>query len=120
MDPGTDDPDGLWTIGRLAAETGEEIRVVRFWAAHPAGPRSPYLGPDAMADVRFLRVAKQAGFSLDAIKHILWWPGDDWAAGVQLAAIRQQLARLQVLEHLILERLTLRPGQGERHTLERP
>lgn len=100
--------------------------MVRFWAdaglvrhtrrAH--GHRG--YGPDAVAEVRFLRVAKQAGFSLDAIKHILWWPGDDWAAGVQLAAIRQQLARLQVLEHLILERLTLRPGQGERHTLERP
>lgn len=77
-------------------------------------------GPDAVTDVRFLRVAKQAGFSLDAIKHILRWPGDDRAAGVQLTAIRQQIARLQMLEQLILERQTEGSGQGDMQTLNRP
>lgn len=100
--------------------------MVRFWTdaglvrhtrlAH--GHRG--YGPEAVADVRFLRVAKQAGFSLDAIGRILRWPEDDRAAGAQLAAIRQQIERLQVLEHLILERQNRRPGQGETQALERP
>ncbi|WP_184134759.1 MerR family transcriptional regulator [Deinococcus humi] len=56
---------------------GKEIRVLRYWTnvgllRHTRlENRHRVYAPEVADDVRFLRAAQQAGFSLNAIEHVL-------------------------------------------------
>ncbi len=67
-----------WTIGRVAGEAGVGVETVRFYERQglleePPRRRSGYreYGEDAVAHLRFIRRAKQLGFTLKEIKELL-------------------------------------------------
>lgn len=99
-------------IGQLAALTGETVKALRYWTnlgllsaqRRPSGYRSYPL--EAAEQVRFIRAAQAAGFSLDEIRRILdvRQDGHKPCAHVKadleghLSSVRAQIAQLQALE----------------------
>ncbi|BDP43998.1 heavy metal-responsive transcriptional regulator (plasmid) [Deinococcus aetherius] len=108
------------SIGRLAQITGETVKTLRYWTdlgLLPCERRDTgyrVYGPDATSCVRFIRSAQQVGFSLQEIARVLGAQAQgtkpcsevQQALAAHLVAVRVQLAQLQALEGVLVERLT--------------
>ncbi len=117
-----------FTIGTLAREAGVNVETVRYYQRvglldEPEKPARGYRRYDAatLARVRFIRRAKQLGFSLEEIGELLEL-GDGHCSDVRARAerkhrrIREQIADLRAmartLEGLIA---ACKAGQNETH-----
>lgn len=99
-------------IGRLGALTGETVKAIRYWTdlgllTAGRGPSGYRFYPEqAAGQVRFIRSAQAAGFSLDEIGRILTvrLDGQKPCAQVKadleghLSSVRAQITQLQALE----------------------
>ncbi len=99
-------------IGQLAALTGESVKALRYWTdfgllsveRRSSGYR--HYPPQAVEQVRFIRSAQTAGFSLDEIRRILAVRQDGQKPCGQVKAelnehlntVRAQIAQLHELE----------------------
>ncbi|GHF65538.1 DNA-binding transcriptional MerR regulator [Deinococcus metalli] len=109
----------LLSIGQLARQTGESIKAIRYWTdrglltctRRPSGYRTyPVMSG---SQVRFIRSAQAAGFSLDAVQQVLAirqageQPCEHVKAELEahLSAVRAQIAHLQALEVQVQARL---------------
>jgi MerR family copper efflux transcriptional regulator len=84
--------DGL-TIGRLARESGVGVETIRFYERRglieqPERPRSGYrkYSPETAARVKFIRNAKELGFSLREISELLALEADTEGGRVETRA----------------------------------
>ncbi|MBI0445558.1 MULTISPECIES: MerR family DNA-binding protein [Deinococcus] len=107
-------------IGQLATLTGESVKALRYWTdfglltveRRPSGYR--HYPPEAAEQVRFIRSAQAAGFTLDEIRRILLarQDGQKPCAHVKadldahLKTVRAQIAQLQALEAQLQARVT--------------
>jgi DNA-binding transcriptional MerR regulator len=107
-------------IGQLAALTGESVKALRYWTdlglltveRRPSGYRH-YL-PEAAEQVRFIRSAQAAGFTLDDIHRILVTRQDGQKPcehvkadlDAHLETVRAQIAQLQTLEAQLQAKVT--------------
>jgi MerR family mercuric resistance operon transcriptional regulator len=101
------------TIGKLAAETGVNVETVRYYQRigllrepEKTGGFRHY-GPDHLARLRFIRRAKEGGFSLEEIRSLLELDEVTERGRIRalaqhrLAEIEQRMVDMQALaEHL--------------------
>lgn len=113
-------------IGKLSAAVGVKVPTIRYYEqigllpepGRSAGNQRLY-GADAMNRLAFIRHARDLGFTLEAIRDLLSLSDTpdqscaaaDHIARVQLAAVRDRLARLRALESE-LERMLGQCAQG--------
>lgn len=105
------------TIGRLAREAGVGVETIRFY--HREGllerPEKPsqghrVYGPDALRSLRFIRKAKDLGFTLAEIRDMLaLFQGEGATCGdvagrarSKLAEVRAKIVELQEIEASLL------------------
>ncbi|WP_189005187.1 MerR family DNA-binding protein [Deinococcus malanensis] len=107
-------------IGQLAVLTGETAKVIRYWTdiglltAERRSNRYRAYPDEAAGQVRFIRSAQRAGFSLEEIRRILTIrragrkPCTHVKADLEshLANVRDQLAQLQALEVQLQAKVT--------------
>ncbi len=107
----------MFTIGKLGAATGVKVPTIRYYeeigllprAERNAGNQRLY-GPAALERLRFIRHARDLGFSLEAIRDLLGLltrpdqpcEAADAMALDQIAAIRARIAQLAALEAELL------------------
>ncbi len=118
--------DGL-TIGRVARDAGLAIDTVRYYEREgllqqPARTASGYrqYSADAVARLRFIRQAKELGFSLHEIKELLSLrvaPGKSCAdvksrAEAKIADIEQRVAQLSRMKRALVKLATTCSGRG--------
>jgi MerR family redox-sensitive transcriptional activator SoxR len=111
--------DGM-TIGQLAAHTGLSISAIRFYqrrglmpARQPTGGWQRF-GPDVVARLTVIELAKGCGFTLDEIAVLLdalyapTSPTATWQAmgEAKLAELDAQATRLQQMRRLLTEALS--------------
>ena len=108
------------TIGELADRTGLAVSAIRFYQrrgllpARDAGSGWQRYGPDTLARLAVIELAKGTGFSLDEIAQLLaafdadGSPATTWQtlAEAKLADIDAQAARLHHMRDLLTEALT--------------
>ena len=107
------------TIGRVATAAGCKVQTVRYYeqvGLLPAPPRTAgnqrIYDQTAIDRLRFIRHARDLGFSIDAIRDLLSLSDDpeqsceaaDAIASAQLTQVQQRIARLHALK-LELERM---------------
>jgi DNA-binding transcriptional MerR regulator len=111
--------DGM-TIGQLAARTGLSISAIRFYQRRGLLPARQTnggwqrFGPDSMARLTVIKLAKDCGFTLDEIAVLLdalyapTSPTATWQAmgEAKLAEVDAQSARLQQMRRLLIEALS--------------
>jgi MerR family transcriptional regulator, mercuric resistance operon regulatory protein len=113
------DPPARFSIGEISRHTGVNIETIRYYeririlSAPPrtAGGRRVY-GPAASRTLRFIRRARELGFSLDEIRILLTLSGDG-AEGIcaevreiaahHLGEIRKKIADLRAMEQVLAE-----------------
>jgi DNA-binding transcriptional MerR regulator len=103
----------LFTIGRLARETGCKVQTIRYYEQIGLLPRPPrsagnhrLYGREAIDRLAFIRHARELGFPLDAIRELLSLSDHpdqaceaaDQIARAQLATVESRLARLAALK----------------------
>ena len=118
--------DGLFTIGRLARETGSKVQTIRYYeqiGLLPAPPRSAgnqRLYDSAYVDrLGFIRHCRELGFPLAAIRDLLGLVDDpdrsceaaDRIARIHLAEVDTRIARLVALK-AELERMVVQCSGG--------
>ena len=108
---------GAMTIGRAAREAGVGVETLRFYErqglierpARPAGGGFRRYPEEAVRRVRFIRQAREAGFSLREVKELLALradPGADCAKVRERAeAKREEVARKMARLHAVREAL---------------
>lgn len=106
------------TIGRAAREAGVGVDTIRYYEREgllptPRRTSSGYrqYGVDALAQLQFIRRAKDLGFSLDDIRELLALTGDR-ERGVAGVKSRAQ-ARLDDVEHRIGELRRMQRGLNQ-------
>lgn len=118
--------DGL-TIGKVARSAGLAIDTVRYYERErliekPARSASGYrhYSPDVIARLRFIRQAKELGFSLKEIKELLSLrvaPGKSCAdvrarAEAKIADVEQRIAQLDRMKSALAKLATACSGRG--------
>lgn len=107
------------TIGELAERTGLAVSAIRFYQrrgllpARGAGSGWQRFGPDTLARLAVIELAKRTGFSLDETAELLaaldtdGSPAHTWQAlaAAKLADIDARTARLQHMRELLTEAL---------------
>jgi MerR family copper efflux transcriptional regulator len=103
-------------IGEVAAEAGVSVQAVRFYERSgilPEPPRSPSgyrsYGPDDLQRVRFVRRAKELGFTLSEVRELLELRVDPRRTAddvrtrteVKIQATRSKIRDLQRIEHAL-------------------
>ena len=103
----------IFTIGRLARETGCKIQTIRYYeqiGLIPAPPRSEgnqrLFGRDYVGRLTFIRHSRELGFPLEAIRDLLSLADDpvqpcgaaDQIARTHLATVETRIGRLTVLK----------------------
>lgn len=117
--------EDVYTIGRLARETGCKVQTIRYYEdigvmptpSRTAGNQRRY-GPRHLERLAFIRHGRQLGFPLDTIRQLLSMADSpeqscetaDRIARSQLREVESRIARLQALK-LELERMI---GQCQR------
>lgn len=118
--------DGL-TIGRVARDAGLAIDTVRYYeregllqkpARTPSGYRQ--YSTDAVARLRFIRQAKELGFTLSEIRELLALrvaPGKSCAdvrsrAEAKIADVEQRIAQLDRMRRALAKLATACSGRG--------
>lgn len=118
--------DGL-TIGRVARDAGLAIDTVRYYeregllqkpARTPAGYRQ--YAPDAVARLRFIRQAKELGFTLSEIRELLALkvaPGKSCAdvrarTQEKIADVEQRIAQLARMKRALARLANSCSGRG--------
>jgi MerR family mercuric resistance operon transcriptional regulator len=101
------------TIGGLAREAGVGVETIRFYErrgllAQPDKPPQGHrrYGPEALRDLRFIRKAKDLGFTLAEIRDLLdLFQGEGATCGeaarrarAKQAEVRERIAELQEME----------------------
>lgn len=113
------DPSGM-AIGQLASITGERVKTLRYWTdfglltAERRSSGYRHYPPEATEQVRFIRCAQAAGFTLDEIRRILAVrqdgrkPCEHVKADLEahLKTVRAQIAHLQTLEAQLQAKVT--------------
>lgn len=115
------------TIGRVARSAGLAIDTVRYYEHEgliekPARSASGYRNyhPDVIARLRFIRQAKELGFSLHEIKELLSLrvtPGKSCAdvrarAEAKIADVEQRIAQLDRMKRALAKLATACSGRG--------
>lgn len=115
------------TIGKVAHSAGLAIDTVRYYEREgllekPARSASGYrhYRPDAIARLRFIRQAKELGFSLNEIKELLSLrvaPGKSCAdvkarAEAKIADVEQRIAQLDRMKRALAKLATACSGRG--------
>jgi len=115
------------TIGKVARRAGLAIDTVRYYEREgllekPARSASGYrhYRPDAIARLRFIRQAKELGFSLHEIKELLSLrvaPGKSCAdvkvrAEAKIADIEQRVAQLTRMRRALVKLAVACSGRG--------
>lgn len=116
------------TIGRLAKQAGVNIDTIRYYERHgllPAARRRPsgyreYRGSD-VERLRFIRRAKELGFTLNEIGELLSLSGERTAdmrgvkhkAEQRLEQVEQKLAELQRIRRGLKQLIAACPGHGK-------
>lgn len=115
------------TIGRIAQSAGVAIDTIRFYEREgllpeprrrPSGYRE--YDTSAVSRLRFIRRAKDLGFTLDEIRELLALSADRHGgvegvrdrAAARLAAIDERIAELQRVRNGLAELLDACPGHG--------
>ena len=119
------------TIGKVARSAGLAIDTVRFYEREglldkPARTASGYrhYTIDAVARLRFIRQAKDLGFSLSEIKELLALrvaPGNSCAdvkarAEAKIADVEQRIAQLNRMKRALTKLATACSGRGPTST----
>jgi MerR family mercuric resistance operon transcriptional regulator len=115
------------TIGKIARSAGFAIDTVRYYEREglldkPARSASGYrhYRPDVIARLRFIRQAKELGFSLHEIKELLSLrvaPGKSCAdvkarAEAKIADVEQRIAQLNRMKRALTKLATACSGRG--------
>jgi len=115
------------TIGKVASGAGLSIDTVRYYEREglldkPARTASGYrhYQPDAVARLRFIRQAKDLGFSLSEIKELLALrvtPGKSCAdvkarAETKIADVEQRMAQLGRMKRALVKLASACSGRG--------
>lgn len=116
------------TIGRLAKQAGVNIDTIRYYERHgllPPAVRRPsgyreYRHTD-LERLRFIRRAKDLGFTLGEIAELLSLSADRGAdmrgvkkkAEARLAQVRTKLAELESMQRGLEQLIAACPGRGE-------
>ena len=115
------------TIGRVARSAGFAVDTVRFYEREgliekPARSTAGYrhYRPDAIARLRFIRQAKELGFSLSEIRELLALrvtPGKSCAdvrarAEAKIADVEQRIARLGGMKRALAKLAAACSGRG--------
>lgn len=115
------------TIGKVARTAGLAIDTVRYYEREglldkPARTASGYrhYTPDVVARLRFIRQAKELGFSLNEIKELLSLrvaPGKSCAdvkarAEAKIADVEQRIAQLNRMKRALAKLATACSGRG--------
>jgi MerR family mercuric resistance operon transcriptional regulator len=118
--------DGL-TIGRVARGAGLAIDTVRYYEREgliekPARSAAGYrhYGPEVVARLRFIRQAKELGFTLSEIRELLALkvaPGKSCAdvkarAEAKIADVEQRVAQLNRMKRLLVKLAVACSGRG--------
>lgn len=109
------------TIGELAAETGCKVQTIRYYEENDILPQPPrtagnqrrYSGA-AVATLRFIRHARDLGFSLEDVRQFLAMSGRrdqscvkaDEIARRHLTEVRRKIAMLKGLERELVRMTT--------------
>jgi MerR family copper efflux transcriptional regulator len=116
-----------FTIGAVARRAGVGIDTIRYYEREnllPAAQRraSGYrdYGPDAVARLRFIRRAKELGFTLEEIRELLALSGDrergvksvKQRAQARLGEIEQRIRELQRVKRGLKQLIDACPGHG--------
>ena len=119
------------TIGKVASGAGLSIDTVRYYEREglldkPTRTASGYrhYRPDAVARLRFIRQAKDLGFSLSEIKELLALrvaPGKSCAdvrarAEAKIADVEQRIAQLNRMKRALTKLATACSGRGPTST----
>lgn len=110
-----------WSIGQLAAATGETVKTLRYWTDFGLLPsqrdenRYRYYDPGLKDRVPTIRRAQSMGFTLEEIQDLLKACGDEAQdrdcglvrdqIALQLERVRAKMAALQAFEAELSERL---------------
>lgn len=120
-------PNSSFTIGVVAKRVGVAIDTIRYYEREgllpePMRRASGYrsYGEGAIAQLRFIRRAKQLGFTLDEIRELLALSADRQRgvkavkkrAQQRLAAIEQRIVELQRVRDGLAELVESCPGHG--------
>lgn len=104
---------GMFTIGRVAKETGCKVQTIRYYeeiGVMPEPERSEgnqrLYGPSHVNRLAFIRHSRELGFTLDAIRELLSLSDDpnqsceaaDWIARVHLRDVEQRITTLTALK----------------------
>jgi MerR family copper efflux transcriptional regulator len=115
------------TIGKVARSAGLAIDTVRYYEKEgllekPARSASGYrhYRPDAVARLRFIRQAKELGFTLSEIRELLALkvaPGKSCAdvrarAEAKIADVEQRIAQLDRMKRALAKLATACSGRG--------
>lgn len=115
------------TIGRVARQAGVGVETVRFYERQglleePPRRQSGYreYGEDAVARLRFIRRAKQLGFTLKEIKELLALRRDPSTPAVdvkrraeaKIADIESKIKALQKMKKALVKLTTACSGHG--------
>ena len=124
---GMNSPTSSLTIGAVAKRVGVAIDTIRFYEREgllpePARRASGYrsYGDGAIAQLRFIRRAKQLGFTLEEIRELLALSADRQRgvkavkkrAQERLAAIEQRIVALQRVRDGLAQLVESCPGHG--------
>jgi MerR family copper efflux transcriptional regulator len=118
--------DGM-KIGQVAKETGVGIDAIRFYeregliatpARRPSGYRE--YTPDVVVGLRFIRRAKELGFSLKEISELLRLEGEEGAtpadvreqAEAKLEDLEERIRALQQMRRALRKLIASCPGKG--------
>jgi len=91
------------SIGRLSAATGVKVPTIRYYESIgliPPAPRSAsdrrLYGPNAEAGLKFIRHARDLGFSIEAVRSLLELAGEPSGSCAEINALcRKQLDGVQ-------------------------
>ena len=115
------------TIGAVAKRAGVPIDTIRYYEREGLLPEAPRrasgyrsYGEDAVAQLRFIRRAKELGFTLEEIRGLLALSHDrqrgvkavKQRAKARLAAIEARIAELQRIRDGLAELVAACPGHG--------
>lgn len=118
---------GNMTIGQIARAAGAGVETIRFYEregliGHPARSASGYRNypPEVVARLRFIRQAKELGFSLNEIKELLALrvaPGKSCRdvkarAEAKIADVEQRIAQLDRMKRALTKLATACSGRG--------
>ena len=115
------------TIGAVAKRAGVPIDTIRYYEREGLLPEAPRrasgyrsYGEDAVAQLRFIRRAKDLGFTLEEVRELLALSADRHGgvegvrerAAARLHAIEARIAELQRVRDGLAELVEACPGHG--------